>query len=357
MPYLAISRKNFLHNHKTILRSIASSNQAKVAIVLKDNAYGHGILEIAALAKEVNIQTAFVKNAQEALMVSDFFQEITILYPNSTPYQASLKSALKTPHITFCAPSLQSLKEYPPHTTIELKIDSGMHRNGIARTELKEALTILKSRNLNLKGVFTHNGYGDTLSSAFYTQNMEFLAIKNEVLELCQTFGIPRPRFHSLSSSGALRASNFNASLPKELQDDLFRIGIAFYGYNCGKIPYKEPLKPIAALFANQISMLHLPKGSNIGYSGISTLKEASTISTYDIGYGDGLFRLRDGMQLHTAEGYAILPNASMDCISIQSDAKTVCIFNDVRAFAEAFHTIPYEILAHLHPHIPRIIV
>ena len=354
MPYLEISRNNFFHNYQTIFQTISAKE--KSAIVLKDNAYGHGITQIASLAKEVGIQTAFVKSLQEALSITNFFDDIIILYPSSFPDKNVLNLALKIPIISFSVPSLESLQEYPSHTHIELKIDSGMHRNGISKKQLKEAFTILKERNLILKGIFTHNGYGDDLSSAFYTQNMEFLAIKKEVLQLCKHFKIPRPRFHSLSSSGAFRANTFNAELPEELQDNLFRIGIAFYGYNCS--PLKMPkLKPIASLFANKISTLELKKGANIGYSGISTLRAQNVVSTYDIGYGDGLFRLREEMELYTTEGYRILPRASMDCISIESDAPSVCIFNDVSAFANAFHTIPYEILVHLHAYIPRIIV
>ncbi|MCI5969382.1 alanine racemase [Helicobacter sp.] len=356
MPYLEISKQNFFYNHKTTTQAIAPTNPEKIAIVLKDNAYGHGIIEIATLAKEAKIQTAFVKNIQEALSITPFFKDITILYPNSLPNQRALNSALKIPYIAFCVPNLESLQDYPSGTNIELKIDSGMHRNGIDKTELKDALRLMTTRNLNLKGIFTHNGYGDDLNSAFYTQNMEFLDIKKEALKLCQSFKIPRPRFHSLSSSGALRASAFNASLPKELQDDLFRIGIAFYGYNCS--PLNTPkLKPIASLFANKISTFKLKSGASIGYGGASTLKTSNGVSTYDIGYGDGLFRLREGMELYTTEGYRILPRASMDCISIESDAPSVCLFNNVNAFAKAFNTIPYEILAHLHAYIPRIIV
>ncbi|MBX7490644.1 alanine racemase [Helicobacter turcicus] len=356
MPYLEISKNNFFYNHKIITKAITPKNSEKIAIVLKDNAYGHGITEVATLAKEVGIQTAFVKNIQEALSIAPLFKNITILYPNSLPNQSALKSALNIPHIAFCVPSLESLQDYPANTSIELKIDSGMHRNGITKEQLHEALTIIQAHNLRLKGIFTHNGYGDDLSSAFYAQNIEFLEIKKEALKLCAHFKIPRPRFHSLSSSGAMRASAFNATLPQELQDDLFRIGIAFYGYNSGSLEIPK-LKPIASLFANKISTLKLEKGASIGYSGVSTLKTNGSISTYDIGYGDGLFRLREGMELYTAEGYRILPRASMDCISVESDTPKVCVFNDVRAFANAFKTIPYEILTHLHAYIPRIIV
>ncbi len=352
MPYLEISSQNFFHNHRIILNAITPKAPEKLAIVLKDNAYGHGLKEIAQLAHRVKIQNAFVKNVSEALAIAEFFKSITILYPHSK--DSNFKEALLAPNLYFCAPSLESLVQLPPNTKIELKVNSGMNRNGIDKNALSEAFTLITKNNLQLKGIFTHNGFGDDLDSAFYTQNIEFLEIKKDSLALCNHHNLPRPRFHSLSSSGAFRTDC--ASIPSDLQDDLYRIGIAFYGYLCCDFQ-SPPLKPIASLYAEKISTLSLKSGASIGYSGVSTLEKDSIVSTYDIGYGDGLFRIREGMELYSAEGFRILPRASMDCISIATDAQKVCIFNNANTFARAFHTIPYEILVHLHSYIPRIVV
>ncbi len=358
MPYLQIDSQKFLHNYQIILNTIAPKNPEKIAIVLKDNAYGHGIKEIAELAKRVNIQTAFVKNAYEALQILPFFQQITILYPYSLPCDSLFKEALQSPKIYFCAPSLESLQNYPKNTKIELKVNSGMHRNGIAKDELNQAFQIIKKNHLDLKGIFTHNGFGDDLGSEFYTQNIEFLTIKQESLKLCAHYKISKPRFHSLNSPSAFRSKETHLSLQQDLQDNLFRIGIAFYGYLCQDSIFPAPnLKPIAALFAQRISTLNLKSRARIGYSGVSTLKQSQMISTYDIGYGDGLFRLREDMEIYSVEGFRILPRSSMDCISVESTQKEICIFNDARILAQAFQTIPYEILSHLHAYIPKIII
>lgn len=358
MPYLQIDSKKFLHNYQVILKTITPKNPEKIAIVLKDNAYGHGIKEIAELSKRVNIANAFVKNAHEALYITPFFHHITILYPYSLPRDSSFKEALQSPKIYFSASSIESLQNYPKNTNIELKVNSGMHRNGIAREELNQAFQIISKNNLNLKGIFTHNGFGDDLGSEFYTQNMEFLAIKQESLRLCAHYKIPKPRFHSLNSSGAFRVKETQEYLPQELQDDLFRIGIAFYGYLCQDSAFFAPdLQPIAALFAQKISTLNLKVGARIGYSGTSTLKHDKLVSTYDIGYGDGLFRIHEDMEVFSAEGWRILSRSSMDCVSIESTQEEVCIFNDVRPLAQAFRTIPYEILAHLHAYIPKVVI
>ena len=355
MPFLQINSQHFNHNYDALKEKIADSN--KIAIVLKDNAYGHGIKEIATLAHKKDIKSAFVKNTFEALEIAEFFSHITILYPNSLPNELLFKKCLDTQNIYFATPSLEFLQTLPKGAKIELKVNALMNRNGIDKKDLKEAFSLIKEKELNLIGVFTHNSSGDDFCVEFFTQTQSFLEIKKEVLNLCKNFSIPKPRFHSLSTSGALRKKEDN--LPQELQDNLYRIGIGFYGYLCADefLDINIHLKPIAALFANKISSLHLKKHTKIGYSGSSKLMRDCVVSTYDIGYGDGLFRLREGMDLHTKEGYKILPRVSMDCLSIEGDKECVCLFDNVSKWAEIFHTIPYEILSHLHSYIPKKII
>ncbi|MCI2236668.1 MULTISPECIES: alanine racemase [unclassified Helicobacter] len=358
MAYLQIDSQHFFSNYHQIAQFIGQENIHKIAIVLKDNAYGHGLEEIAKLAKEAKITTCFVKNAKEALKIAAMFWHITILYPQSLEDKEALQECLKRDNIYFCVASLEALEHYPKHTKIELEINSGMNRNGICPQQLNKAFEIIIQKDLELIGVFSHNGFGDDFGSEFYTQNDEFLMVKKKILELCNQYSLKKPRFHFFSSSGALRAVRYNESLPLELQDDLFRIGIAFYGYLCQDARFCGlNVKPIASLWAKKISTYFLKKGSRIGYGGASETKEDTFVSSYDVGYGDGLFRLKEGMELKTKEGFKIYPRSSMDCLSIQGDSDELCIFEDVSPWAEAFGTIPYEILVHLQPTIPKKIV
>ena len=104
-----------------------------------------------------------------------------------------------------------------------------------------------------------------------------------------------------------------------------------------------------------------LPKGSKIGYGGKGITEEATIISTYDIGYGDGFFRFKGKQgKLCTAEGYVILPQVSMDCFSCVSQKERICVFNNAYQITEIFDEIlhdPYEILTSLSPFIKRTVI
>ncbi|PAF52714.1 alanine racemase [Helicobacter sp. 13S00477-4] len=342
MSKILIDSQKFKNNLDTITYHIKDKN--KLALVLKDNAYGHGIEQIALLAKDYGIKNVFVKNELEALKIAEFFEHITVLYKNIS------QQAPKNIHPSIN--TLEDIQKCDAYRLVELKINIGMNRNGIPKEELSFFIEKILSKKLQLLGVFAHNGYGDELGDDFDNIQKNFSEIKEEVRYLSKKMGFPLPRFHSLSSSGALRSS--------KIDDDLVRIGIAAYGYLAQNfsLPISNSLKPIASLWADKICEQKLPKGSKIGYGGKSVLKEDSIISTYDIGYGDGLFRVNENKaELKTSEGYPILPITSMDCFSCICQKEKVCVFDDVSLIAKIFDTIPYEILTHLSPFIQRSII
>ena len=99
-----------------------------------------------------------------------------------------------------------------------------------------------------------------------------------------------------------------------------------------------------------------IKKGQCIGYGATYQAKEDMTVSTYDIGYGNGFLRLNEKHKYITPKGYKILGRVSMDSISLNSDDDQVCIFEDVRELAKIQDTISYEITTTLSSDIKRII-
>jgi len=67
---ITISKSNYFHNLDYL--SQKTGGKDKMMVVIKDNAYGHGLEIIAKLAKEYGIKRAGVKNLQEALRVEEF---------------------------------------------------------------------------------------------------------------------------------------------------------------------------------------------------------------------------------------------------------------------------------------------
>ena len=343
MAEIRLSSRAFFHNVDLLRERIPPS--CELAAVLKDNAYGHGLPEIARLCERAGIRSAFVKNSAEALQISPYFAEVGALYGD---IECDLPS-----NIHLAVHSLEQIAQMPQNRSVELKVDTGMYRNGIAMDELYQALELLRNRGIALRGVMAHNGYGDDFGSEFFTQCRRFDEVRGIVLQYVSRHALAIPRFHSLSSSGMFRSKK------EGIKDDLVRVGIALYGYLCAdsRVVGEVDLRPILSLWAKKITTKKLAQGSRIGYSGVSTLEREARVSTYDLGYGDGFPRLREEQSLMSAEGEQILPRASMDCMSVLSEHNEICVMRDARYVAECFGTIPYEILVHLSPFLPRAIV
>jgi alanine racemase len=81
------------------------------------------------------------------------------------------------------------------------------------------------------------------------------------------------------------------------------------------------------------------------------------TVSTYDLGYGDGWCRGESSRPYITAEGLPILGRVSMDFIVLASEKEELLIMNDAQEAARHFGTISYEMTTALSEKIARIVV
>ena len=340
MARIIINKSNYFHNLSVITKW--AKGKGKVAVVLKDNAYGHGLLEIATLANEFGITKAIVQTLSEAIKIEKLFKEVLILADKD------IHTYSHTFHIT--VNEINDIFKLPKNTNVHLKIDTGMHRNGISKNELKEAIDGICKQGLNLTGVYTHYRSADELSCEYFCQKEDFKILKAEVKKTCEELLLPIPYFHSANSSGLFRDFNFD--------EDFARVGIASYGYIETDKIYKIPnLKPVLSLHANRLSSRKLFFNERVGYGGTFKSKKNMDISTYDIGYGDGFLRINEKQKYSTPEGFNLLGRVSMDNLSLNSTQDEVCLFDDVNTLAKIHDTITYEILTSLKPNIKREII
>ncbi len=334
MAYITLNRSNLYHNFAQI--AIKTGSLDKIAIVLKDNAYGHGAILVASMASQYGIKKAIVRNIEEAEEIKEYFEEVIILGGEIKPQSK----------FSFAINSLEILKTIKANTKIELKIDTGMHRNGIMISEIDEALAIIKNNNINLIGVMSHFASADELGSEYFYQYKNFQKAKQYIISK----GYKNIRFHIDNSAGILRCSEFNK--------DLVRLGIGAYGHSHMDSSFGDMnLKPVMSLYANKVSTRELVGGERIGYGGEYAAKENITVSTYDIGYGDGWRRGTVNNPYGTVDSGNILGRVSMDFITLQGDKDEVCIMNDALKVAKHYGTIAYEITCALHSNITRTIV
>ncbi len=77
MALIEINRDNLFYNLRWFSNRVGS--KSKLAVVLKDNAYGHGIDIIAKLSSKFGVKIAVVRDAQEAMKIKEYFKDIIVL--------------------------------------------------------------------------------------------------------------------------------------------------------------------------------------------------------------------------------------------------------------------------------------
>ena len=336
MSYIEISRENFFYN----LNQIAARTQSpeRIALVLKDNAYGHGLLTTARLAAEAGVRHAVVRRMAEAEAVAELFETVLVL--------SDLPAAVPSEGVRIAVNDRSHLAKLPPKTTVELKIDTGMHRNGISPEEAESAVEEAMKRGLEVAGIMTHYRSADEMGSEFFWQKKRFEALRLRL----EKGGLAGVRWHSCNSAALFRQSTFD--------EDIARIGIAAYG--CLRMPsaFKVPeLRPVMRLWAERLAKRKLAPGERIGYGGEGELPEGGVVSTYDLGYGDGWPRGDAENPYPLPDGRRVRGRVSMDMLSVDGSDGKICLFDDARVAAAHFGTIAYEILVKLSPSIPRIVV
>jgi alanine racemase len=334
MAKIIISKENFYYNLNQI--ALKTGSKEKIAIVLKDNAYGHGLVEMAQLASAFGIVHAVVRNSREAEIIKKYFPHILVLGDR----------ALTDEVCSFVLNDLSDIERAETGAQVELKVDTGMHRNGIAPEMLDQALKKIKERGLRLVGVMTHFRAADEMGSSLFWQQKRFEYIKVRVIEA----GFENVRFHSHNSAAILRSNSFS--------EDLVRVGIAAYGYSeLPKTFGTVSLKPVMKLTAKRVSTRDLNQGERIGYGGDFIASKPMRVSSYDIGYGDGWCRGNAFAPYVTAEGLPFLGRVSMDFVSVEGDKEEICIFDDAQKAAAQLGTISYEVMTALSEEIERRVI
>lgn len=353
-------------NNLSQLRSLISKD-VKILALIKANAYGHGIIEVARYLQSCDIDMFGVAYAHEAvpLRKAGITKPILVLYgaiideyPLFTEYNLEITVSSHG--------SAEALNEYMSSVgariNVHLKTDTGMGRLGIqfeAAPGLAEK--ILRLPHLNLTGIYSHFATSEGDDPDYVEIQLERF---NSVLTGLKQRGIEVENVH-IANSGAI-ISNPDSHFT------MVRPGISLYGYPPGehmKVPIT--LKPALSLRSRIGFVKKLGKGVSISYGRTYVTPEATRIGTIPIGYGDGYSRLlsNKAQVLIRGERHPVVGIICMDQIMVDlghdsnhTVGEEVTLIgntgSDRISAWELSHlagTIPYEILCVLSWRIPRI--
>ncbi len=374
-----ISRSRLLHNLSEF-RKLAPGGQ--IAPVLKSNAYGHGLFEIAGLLEAENhSKTSRNSHSIPFFVVDSYFEAVALrAHRIRTPLliigysrpEMILNSSLKD--VAFAITTLETLREintapkkrFRKPISIHLKIDTGMHRQGILREEIPQAIRLIKnSEHLVLEGICSHLPDADNLQTE-YTDKQ--IIVWNEIAALFKKEFSLLKYIHLANTDGHLFHSKIDANVS--------RLGIGLYGLaENPKFTDSFNISPVLEMKTIITSVKELEQGDTIGYSNTFTVPQTMKVATIPAGYFEGIDRrLSNKGYLQVGATRTLCPivgRVSMNITSIdvsKVDAKigteVVVISNNpdnpnsINGIVRASQgTIAYELAVHVPPHLKRIVV
>lgn len=377
MTVIELNRDNLIHNILEIKKIIGL---AKLAVVVKSNAYGHGILEISKLIDNIKtIEYLNVASLSEAILVrsAKINKKILVLSYIDIPYKEAILNNIEcvVHNYNDLYGFIEASTNLRKPISVHIKVDTGMGRLGFKPSQVRDVIgIILKYKNIVLTGIFTHLSDTQNPDQQFSYQQLAFF---NKIIEELKAIGIIIPIVHALSSSGL--------SIGVAGHYDLLRAGALIYGVWKSDIHKKlvlknHPhlnLKPVLTLKTKIIEIKNLEIGNSIGYDRTVILKRESKIALLPIGYSDGIPRQlsNKGLVIIQNNGQELLAPIigiiSMNLIAIDiTDLKnsiinindTVVIISDnsnilAQKVAHKAGIIPNELLCSLNKNISRIIV
>jgi alanine racemase len=341
--------------------------------VVKANAYGHGLLEVARrIEPDVDFFGVHSAGEAETLLQAGIDRPLLIMGPVS-PHQFRFLNPARV-HLTITSRELlEYLRENGFSFPLHLKVETGTNRQGLPAEEVPEALKTIKRYGLPLVGLSTHfANIEDTTDHTYALMQLKRFKKLQTLVE--GEFG-RLPYTHCACSAAIL--------LFPESYFSLVRAGISLYGYWPSKetklswiqIHGREEvaLKPVLTWKTVVAQVKRVEKGEFVGYGCTYRTTRDTRIAVLPIGYYDGYDRKLSnrGMVLIRGQRAPVLGRVCMNLLMIDTTDLPAVEVGDIvtligrdgdeevsaDTLAEMAGTINYEILARLGAHVPKILV
>ena len=282
---------NLSHNIAVIRSSLRP--ETKFLAVVKANAYGHGLEEVARYVAAHGADYLGVAIAEEGVRLREAGIDAPILILGAsmdTHIDCILDYGL-TPTV-FSIHTLQSLQEAAAARQktcrFHFKVDTGMNRIGMACTEAAADMAARISRmpGIRTEGLFTPLARADETDKEPTRRQLE--AYRRFASWLEQR-GVAVSVRHVSNSAGIIDQEGTGW--------DMVRAGISLYGlYPSHEVQRNRiPLQPVMELKSHISYVKEIPAGAQVSYGGTFTADHPMTVATIPVGYGDGYPRYLSG--------------------------------------------------------------
>ncbi len=340
---------------------------SQIMAVVKADAYGHGMTEVAQVALENGASYLGVALLEEGvelrqkgikapvLVFGGFFENQIDDYLRFN-LQFTLYDMPRARALNYKAQLLGK------QATVHVKVDTGMGRVGVAwENGVNFIKNILELKQLNVVGLYTHFATSDEKDKAFAYMQLERF---NHLLKQLEENHIRIPLVHAANSGAIL-------DIP-EAYFNMVRPGVMMYGYYPSRQTSESiAISPAMTLKSRIIYLKSIKEGETVSYGRTFKATHPTYIATVPVGYADGYNRLLSnrGEVLIAGRRYPVVGRVCMDQILVDvgqdSHIKTgdeVVLMGrqgdeeiSIYEICEKLNTIPYEVTCWVSKRVPRV--
>jgi alanine racemase len=274
-----VSRENFFRNIQYLRRLVAPS---KVCVVMKANAYGHGLEALAPVAVEAGADMIGICTNPEAESVRRLGLKVPLLRLRMA-LEAEMEEAIRDLDVQEQVGSLEAaaflsaagVSRRRP-VEVHLDIDLGMGRSGFFPEQVAEISQVMNLPGLRIAGVMSH----------FPSADASDLAQTNAQIERTERFCTEL----ALSADTLVHTHNSAATVRLTAQRrGMVRVGAACYGVRTSR-EFDNPreLKPVMSFRTWVAQVRDVPKGRTVGYGGLFTTARDTKVASLPVGFGEG---------------------------------------------------------------------
>lgn len=364
----------FRHNLAEIKKII--SPDTGIIAVIKADAYGHGVIDIAKEASSAGVKFFAVARMNEAAVLRDAgINTPVLLFDDSRTYGADkyidlgIRASVNT--MEDAEYFSTSASEYGKKLKVHVKIDTGMGRlgfiadgltSGSDTTPLAEKIKkISELPNIEIEGIYSHFANADTCDK---THAESQLAMFKKLAVELDSILEKKPLLHMANSAAIMEIPDSHF--------DMVRPGIIMYGlYPSDEVDRSIiDIHPVLSLKSRIVHLKTVGPGFRVSYGSTYITDKETVIATVPAGYADGISRLlsSNGHMLVRGKRAPIIGRVCMDLTMIDvTGIDGVSIHDEVvligkqggeeisaDELAARTGTINYEIVTSLAPRVPK---
>jgi alanine racemase len=284
LNHIELDANAMLHNVALIQKRYPGF---EVMPVLKSNAYGHGLEQVAEILNNASCNFLAVDGYFEAAKIRYITKHHILVLGFILSENVHLLDTKRCSFVVQDIRGLEAFGKLGKPVKVHLELDTGFNRLGLHASELSAYLkTLKKFPSLELEGVMTHlvdadNEHDDSFD---VRQQKRFDDIVGQILRA----GFKPKLIHIAQTAGSTKIHSKYANA--------IRLGIGTYGINPllpGDPHYQDldNLKPVLELKSTIIKTIDLRKGDTVSYNATFAAPRAMRLGVLPLGYYEGVPR------------------------------------------------------------------